>query len=89
MGSCNQADELAIRHLMAVDSVADARREVSWAVTTTQRECAATRLRRVEAHRLCTLRDLAAHCERHQCTTPEVERLLADSLVPERMAVAR
>lgn len=74
---CDVSEELAIRYMLALDAVAAARQELCHAVTQMQIECASTKLSRLEAHRLSELRDLALHCERHGCATPEIEKLLA------------
>jgi hypothetical protein len=47
-----------------------------------------TELRRVEQFRLDTLSDIAEHCVKHACGTPELEELCGMRLVS-REAVAR
>jgi len=74
---CEVSEELAILYVLALDTVAEARQQLHHAVTQMQMECASTRLYRVEGHRQSMFRDLALHCRRHGCATPEIEELLA------------
>jgi len=74
--NCELRDELGIEYLLATDQVQDATRELDWAVTITQRECAATRRHRLEAHRLYIQQALADHCEQHGCANAEVDEML-------------
>jgi len=72
---CEISDELGIRYLVALDSVRRAELALHQAVTLTNVECAATELRRVEAHRYSIICELVEHCEGHGCATPELEEI--------------
>jgi hypothetical protein len=86
---CNLRDELTVDYSLALDQVTDARRAEDWAVTVTQIECAATRLRRVKDHRLSVIRELLAHCEQHGCGTEETRRIFATTLYSSCVGAAR
>jgi hypothetical protein len=70
-----ERDELIINYIVALDELADARREEARAFTVTRAECAATRRERLEAHKLSVLDTLASHCAVHGCLTPELAEL--------------
>lgn len=67
--------------MLALDLVREAQRELYQAVTVTNMECAATRLRRVEGYRLDMLRETVEHCQRHGCSTSEVEEICQSAAV--------
>lgn len=78
MHHCDTREELAIGYLLAIDAVKDARRELDWAVTRLQQECAATRFYRVEAHRMYALGELLSHCEHHCCAPAHLDVILGE-----------
>jgi hypothetical protein len=78
--TCGVADELGIQYLLALDQVETAQRERDHAVTITQQESAATRLSRVEGHRLYAMGELLSHCERHGCALPILDKGLMEIL---------
>jgi len=86
--ACEQSEDLGIRYLVALDLVRRAQQRVYHAVTLTNIECANTELRRVDEYRLDMLRELAAHCERHGCATPELMELFRREQIGGTMAGA-
>ncbi|MBZ5726164.1 MAG: hypothetical protein LAP87_14335 [Acidobacteriia bacterium] len=82
--TCAAGDELGIQYLLAADQVDVARRELSHSVTQTQQESAATRLGRVEAHKLYALGELLSHCVRHGCPLPLRDEAAKELLASER-----
>jgi len=78
---CEVRDELGIQYLLALDLVREAQRELYQAVTRTNLECAATKLRRVEEYRLDMLLETVEHCQMHGCSTPELEEICQSAAV--------
>jgi len=73
--ACEVRDDMGIQYLLALDLVREAQRELNQAVTVMNRECALTKLRRVEEYRRDVFRELVEHCESHGCSTPETEEI--------------
>ena len=72
---CELREELASRCLRVLDLVDRTKRRLRNSVTQTNIECANTELRRVEEYRHDVLREIAEHCESHDCATPRLERI--------------
>jgi hypothetical protein len=77
---CRTCQELSTDYLMAVDQAEEAAKQLSWAVTLTQQEGAATLLARLNGHRFYTMGELVAHCQSNGCRLPISEPALEDLL---------
>ena len=72
---CELREELASQYLRVLDLVDRAKHRLRTSATQTNIECANTELRRVEEYRRDVLREIAEHCESHDCATPRLERI--------------
>jgi hypothetical protein len=66
---------LTRQYTRVLDSVDAAKHRLQNAATRMNAECAMTELRRVEAYRLDTLREISGHCDHHGCGTHELEAI--------------